>query len=211
MADFLIMALGFLLGLKLNPAGMGHLHRTPRRVGYLVHFTNTGRDLEQAMRWVIAFFLAHENNRETLLLADAAFHWYLTSQSYHHAFEIFSFQYSVLDNVHSLTKRLYHTYQPIGGHAQRAVSLAHFYDIPLQTGISRLRQPYAQCETARRRAQRPCARGAMARATARLRSGFRVVGPVAKCEAFQQPTTAWRVGHRVQIQVDSLRSPDPRS
>lgn len=133
MADFLVMALGFFLGLKLNPAGIGHLHRTPRRKGYLVNFTDTGRDLERAMSRVIAFFLAHETNREALSLADAAFHWYLTSQSYHHAFEMFTFQYSVLDNVHRLTELLspaYRAMQP-KGHTQRPVNLSTFYNIPL--------------------------------------------------------------------------------
>jgi hypothetical protein len=78
LADFVVMALGFFLGLKLNPAGLGHLHRTPRRKGYLVNFTDVGRDLERAMRRVIAFFLLHENEREPLALASAALHWYLT-------------------------------------------------------------------------------------------------------------------------------------
>jgi len=133
MADFLVMVLGFFLGLKLSPAGMGHLHRTPRRTGYLVNFTDLGRDLERAMRRVIAFFHAHEPNPEALSLASAAFHWYLTSQSYYHAFEIFTFQYSVLDNVHRLTELLGPTYRAyqIKLHNQRPVSLSTFYNIPL--------------------------------------------------------------------------------
>lgn len=133
LSDFLVMVLGFLLGLQLNPAGIGHLHRTPRRKGYLVNFTDVGRDLERAMSRVIEFFIAREGNREALSLAIAAFHWYLTSQSYHHAFEMFTFQYSVLDNVHKLSEVLNPSYRtmPQKGHAQRPVNLATFYSIPL--------------------------------------------------------------------------------
>ena len=135
MSDFLITALGFFLGLKLNPTGIGHIVRTPRRKGYLVNFTNVGKDLERAMRHVITFFHAHENDREILSLMDAAFHWYLLSQSYHHAFEMFTFQYSVLDNVHRLSELLHPAYRalPAKGHAQRPVNLSTFYSIPLPT------------------------------------------------------------------------------
>lgn len=133
LADFLVMVLGFFLGLKLNPAGIGHLHRTPRRKGYLVNFTDVGRDLERALRRVIAFFLAHEGNHDALSLANAAFHWYLTSQSYHHAFEMFTFQYSVLDNVHRLSEMLSPTYRAMQPktHSQRPVNLSAYYGIPL--------------------------------------------------------------------------------
>ncbi len=137
MADFLILVLGFLLGLKLNPAGIGHLHRTPRNIGYLVNFTPIGRDIERAMRHVIAFFTSNEHNPEALSLAGAAFHWYLTSQSYHHAFEMFTFQYSVLDNVHKLTRLLNPAYRAAQskGHAQRPVELSKLYSIPLPSSF----------------------------------------------------------------------------
>ena len=133
MADFLVMVLGFFLGLKLNPAGIGHLLRTPRRMGYLVNFTNRGRDLERAMRRAISFFHAHDSNGEVLSLASAAIHSYLTSQSYQHTFEMFNLQYSVLDNTHRLTEQLSPAYpgtQP-KSHAHRSVNLSAFYNIPL--------------------------------------------------------------------------------
>jgi hypothetical protein len=133
LSDFLVMVLGFFLGLRLNPAGIGHLHRTPRRKGFLVNFVDVDRDLERAMSRVTAFFLAHETNREAISLANAGFHWYLTSQSYHHAFEMFTFQYSVLDNVHKLTELLSPSYRAMQskGHAQRPVNLSAFHNIPL--------------------------------------------------------------------------------
>ena len=73
------------------------------------------------------------HHREVLSLANAAFHWYLASQSYHHAFEMFTFQYSVLDNAHKLTELLHPEYGAMRTtkHFQRPVSLSTFYDIPL--------------------------------------------------------------------------------
>jgi hypothetical protein len=61
----------------------------------LVHFIDTGRDIDRAVHHAIRFFHRHENNREVISLAQAAIHWFLASQSYQHAFEIFSWQYSV--------------------------------------------------------------------------------------------------------------------
>jgi len=92
-----------------------------------------GRDLERAMSRVIRFFHAYESQREILSVATAALHWYLTSQSYHHAFEMFTFQYSVLDSAHRLSDLLHPLYQamPKKGHSQRPVDLSTFYGIPL--------------------------------------------------------------------------------
>lgn len=133
MADFLILSLGFLLGLNLKPAGLGHLHRTARRMGYLVNFVPVGQDLEYAVNRVIRFFHMHEHHPDILSLATAALHWYLTSQSYHHSFEMFTFQYSVLDCVHKLSETLHSQYRGLEqkGHSQRPVRLSSFYRIPI--------------------------------------------------------------------------------
>jgi hypothetical protein len=135
MANSLILILGFFLGLKLNPVGIGHLHKTPRRMGELVSFTSFGRDLERAMKHVIKFLHMHETHGEIRSLTEAAFHWYLVSQSYAHQFEEFGFQYSVLDNIHKISKLIYPTYslaeKARRGHIHRPIILSEHYNIPL--------------------------------------------------------------------------------
>lgn len=132
LSDFLILVLGFFLGLKLTPAGLGHMQRMARRRGLLVDFTDSGRDLEHAMRRAMLFFSSHRNDHEVLALTEAAFHWFLSSQSYNHAFEVFAWQYTVLDNVHRLTEILVPSYAALGGgHAQRPVNLANQFRSPL--------------------------------------------------------------------------------
>jgi hypothetical protein len=135
LSDFLILVLGFLLGLHLCPAGIGRLGRTARRKGQLVGFTDVGRDLELAMRKVIEFFIQNEHDPKVLAVARAGFHWYLASQAYHHAFEIFGWQYAVMDNVHEVSRLLDPTYRALSdsspGHTRRPVNLASYYGIPL--------------------------------------------------------------------------------
>jgi len=142
LSDFAISALGFLLGLNLKPSGMGHLHRTPRVMGTLVNFVDMGRDLEKAMNCVISFLQEHKASPGVVPLMSAAIHWYLTSQSYHHAFEQFLFQYSVLDNIHRVTMLLHPDYRKPsrtnGGdsHSDRPLRLAAFYNIRYRPNLT---------------------------------------------------------------------------
>jgi hypothetical protein len=135
LAFLLISVFGFLHGLKLNPGGMGHLHRTPRKPGTLVEFVPIGKDVEKGLAAVINFYSCHASTApEAIALMTAALHWYLTSQSYDHHFEKFAWQYTVLDNIHRLTLMIDPEYQKLAGrqrHKHRPVNLADRYHITL--------------------------------------------------------------------------------
>lgn len=96
---FLTAVLGFLLGLRLVPEGVGHLHRirhTPRRaVSFFADETEIA-DIVEAALGVWDARCPSVGNR-----IFAAMHWYLTSAAgYIHQFERFVFLYSVLDALH---------------------------------------------------------------------------------------------------------------
>ena len=99
LASLLISLFGFLHGLNLKPSGVGHLHRTPHQPGTLVKFMPSHKDIEKALKVVIEFYQRHSSQPEVISLMVAAIHWYLTSQAYHHHFEQFAWQYTVLENV----------------------------------------------------------------------------------------------------------------
>jgi hypothetical protein len=139
LALLLISVFGFLHGLKLNPCGTGHLHRTPRRPGTLVEFAVRRADVERALTKVINFHRLHAAIPEAVALMTAALHWYLTSQSYDHHFEKFVWQYTVLDNLHRLAFLTNPEYRQIPdgqAHDQRPVNLAHHYGITLHRAFS---------------------------------------------------------------------------
>lgn len=97
--NFIITFFGWLHGLRLVPEGWGHFYRVAIKRGALTDFvcsqTNVPRLLELAER----FWINHRTDRAAKTLFGAL-HWYLFSQSYHHAFERFLAQYMVLDTLH---------------------------------------------------------------------------------------------------------------
>lgn len=126
--DFLILLLGFLLGIKLHPAGLGGLRKMPLHRGMLVEFTATDADLVEALEAGIDFYVGASAEQRSLMYA--ALHWYLESLCYDHEFEMFAWQYTVLDNMHRLAGTL-PGYAAPRLHADRPVSLGKFHGVPL--------------------------------------------------------------------------------
>lgn len=127
--DFLILLLGFLLGMKLHPAGLGGLRKIPLHRGMLVEFTVADTDLVEALEAGIDFHVGASAEQRSLMYA--ALHWYLESLCYDHEFEMFAWQYTVLDNMHKLAEKSLRPYVAGGGHSARPVNLATFHDVPL--------------------------------------------------------------------------------
>ena len=141
LAHLLISVFGFLHGLKLNPEEIGHLHKTPRRMGRLSNFTLPAiNEVKKCLEGVIDFYNSHiMMNPNAIKLMEAGLHWHLTSQSYEHDFEIFCWQYMVLDNIHKVKCLIDPDYQKKmkrKGHAQRPVQLASRYGIVLHQAFS---------------------------------------------------------------------------
>jgi hypothetical protein len=142
LAHLLISVFGFLHGLKLNPEGIGYLHKTPRKLGKLVNFTVPGaNEIRKCLNAVISFYTDNiSKDPEIIELMIAGLHWYLTSQSYDHDFEKFAWQYSVLDNIHRLKCLSDSKYRKITkgkGHPQRPVSLHSRYGVVLHRAFSK--------------------------------------------------------------------------
>jgi hypothetical protein len=132
--EFLTLALGFLLGLRLTIEGIGHLIRTPTQRGKLVNFWSSKSDLLHGLAAITAFWDASDPQGRKL--AFAAIHWYLTAQSYQRQYDEFIWQYAVLDNLHRVTWHKSATYRrccpnEYGGHGQRPPCLSAEYGLPL--------------------------------------------------------------------------------
>jgi len=141
LAHLLISVFGFLHGLKLNPEEIGHLHKTPRKIGKLSNFTlPNANEVKKCLESVITFYTNHTTTKpKAIKLMEAALHWHLTSLSYEHDFELFCWQYMVLDNIHKLKCLIDPEYQKKmsrKGHAQRPVQLACRYGIVLHQAFS---------------------------------------------------------------------------
>ena len=136
--DFLILALGFLLGLRLTIQGTGHLTATAVRPGELVNFIPSDAELLTALGCASDFW--NRAAAEERTLAFAAIHTYLAAQSYRHQYEQFAWQYMVLDNVHLLTWHRSVNYRRgflsnFGNHGHRPPALSAEYGSPLPTSF----------------------------------------------------------------------------
>lgn len=135
--EFLILVLGFLLGLRLTIEGTGHLASTPTKPGTLVDFVPRNRELLTGITQAAAFW--HSSTLEQRNLGFAAIHWFLVSQSYSQQYEKFGWQYMVLDNVHRLTSLRCSSYKGNLGrihHGEQPVYLAEHYKLPLPPSFS---------------------------------------------------------------------------
>lgn len=118
---FLIVAFGFLMGMKLIPAGWIHFYRVPIRIGALHDLVLTTADVENVMRTAESFWVGAPPSIRTLMFS--AIHFFLFSQCYRHDFEVFAGQYTVLDTCY----RIGVTRGLVSGklsHAERPSSLA---------------------------------------------------------------------------------------
>lgn len=96
---FLTAVLGFLLGLRLVPEGVGHLHRIRHTPRCAVAFHATETEIAKIMESTLALWDAHDATVGNRIFG--VIHWYLTAEAaYDHQFERFAFLYSVLDALH---------------------------------------------------------------------------------------------------------------
>ena len=133
LGEFLILVVGFMLGLRLTIEGTGHLTATPTKPGKLVGFTPTDSELLHGLTKAAHFWNSTDPDQRKL--AFAAIHWYLVAQSYRHQYEQLVWGYTVLDNLHRLTKLRSRTYidrfRKQETHGRRPECLADEYNIPL--------------------------------------------------------------------------------
>ncbi|MBI3707616.1 MAG: hypothetical protein HY246_08060 [Proteobacteria bacterium] len=132
--QFIILVLGFVLGLRLTIEGDGHLYATPWKQGSLVSFVPKGSEILRCLHAATTFWDSAGPDIRKMMFA--AIHWYLTAQSYRHQFEKFVWQYAVIDNIHRITWNATPTYRKCcpnerGNHSQRPGCLAAEYGSPL--------------------------------------------------------------------------------
>lgn len=138
--EFLVLALGFLLGLRLTIRGIGHMHRTPHEPGTLVSFLPSKHEIPPCMEKATAFWDAQPPRIRKLMFG--AIHWFLVSQSFDHQYEEFAWAYTVLDNLHRIAWETTHGYRarfPKGQyrcHSNRPVALAAEFGSPLPASFA---------------------------------------------------------------------------
>lgn len=137
LGEFLVLALGFTVGLRLTIEGAGHLQRAAIKEGTLVNFRASDEEILHVLGKACTFWHSH-SAPEIRRLVFGAIHWYLTSQSYHAQHEEFAWTYSVLDSLHKLAKETSSSYAalPTGKHGQRPVALAQTFNIPLPSSFA---------------------------------------------------------------------------
>jgi hypothetical protein len=132
--SFLVLALGFSLGLRLQIEGYGHLERAAIDQSTLVNFlAGSGECLD--VLWSADVFW-DKRTPAIRKLMFGAIHWYLISQSYEKQHEEFAWAYTVLDNLHRVAHSVSPTYRTKlpnvnGGHPDRPLALAEVFGLPL--------------------------------------------------------------------------------
>lgn len=128
LGEFLVVLLGFLYGLRLTIKGTGHLRPTPIKIGSLVNFCPSDRDVLEVMSYGLAFW--QNNNEQNRRLLFSAMHYYLISQSYTLQYERFSWSYTVLDNLYRITANQ-RSLKSDHAHPKRPAFLSDSYGSPL--------------------------------------------------------------------------------
>lgn len=131
--EFLILILGFVLGLRLTIKGTGHLQATPHEVGTLVSFRPTRREVGKVLEHATLFWDNHPPEMRKLLFG--AVHYFLIAQGYGHQHERFAWMYTVMDNLHRVAWHTNATYQGAiqlkGQHSERPKALSSVFGSPL--------------------------------------------------------------------------------
>lgn len=134
--DFLVLVLGFCLGLKLTPQGTGHLMATPWKERTLSPFYADKRDILVVLRHALNFWLSQPP--EVRSLAFSAIHWHLTAHSYRQQHERFAWQYTVMDNIYRLaclTDPAFGSLNNRNPHGRRPGVLGQKYGSPMPTAF----------------------------------------------------------------------------
>ncbi|MGX1320770.1 hypothetical protein AB7M17_004223 [Bradyrhizobium sp. USDA 377] len=87
---FVVIVLGFLLGMRLLPEGWGHLHGTAIEVGKCNGFNMLDREVSPCLEHAAEFYLSHATGRNVKRLQSAIslIHW---SKGQEQHFDTFSY------------------------------------------------------------------------------------------------------------------------
>jgi hypothetical protein len=98
--NFLILCIGFLLGMRLVPESWGHFFRTPIQEHRLTDLITSHRDVERCIPLFDKFWIEHRVNiRRNMFSALNVFQF---ASSYEHQYEEFIFQYVALDSIYRI-------------------------------------------------------------------------------------------------------------
>lgn len=140
LGEFLILALGFLRGLRMTPYGTGHLMATPWKECTLVDFLASDKETLVGLTAALDFWISKGDQERKL--AFAAIHWFLTSQSYRLQHDVFAWQYTVMDNIHRLTQLGDMAYKATAdrapAHGARPLNLSAYYGSPLPASFAKM-------------------------------------------------------------------------
>lgn len=150
--NFLVTAIGFLLGYQLLPEGHGHLQRTPMRRSLVTDLQVSPRELQQVLPTIDAAWLSWSMPERRMILAVIqAYQWGVACRR---DFEELTFLYSALDAVFAFHARAMTNQAAAIGHWGRARELCRHLGMPIpswarkqpsvrgartQSGLSRLR------------------------------------------------------------------------
>ena len=127
--DLIISIIGFFKGLRLIPEGWNHFYKTPICLpGELVDFYLEDKQMERVLDQVVSWYSGVSPNVRSRMFG--ALHWYLTSQSYDHDFEIFSAQYIVLDSCWNIFRCMIGK-EPKDLHAKRPAIMCDHFGMPV--------------------------------------------------------------------------------
>ena len=122
-AKFLILTIGFLNGVYLNPAGHFFLNRAAYEIGKLTGVIPAGNDAEIGMTAFGKYFDKVNQSERKLLFA--ILHWFIVGQTYNFDWDRFDAQYKVLDGLFKLSGL------KAPNHASRPVELANNFGIKI--------------------------------------------------------------------------------
>ena len=135
LSNFLVILLGLLDGLQLQPEGWNHFYRTPIEIGKLVDFISTNKTKERVLTLGYRFWTDHRHSRVSKLMFGAL-HWHLFGASYQHPFERFAVEYTVLDTIWNIHCELSHVASKNRVHARRPIEICDQYDIAKPSWLS---------------------------------------------------------------------------
>lgn len=98
--NFLILCIGFLLGMRLVPEPWGHFYRTPVEKHRLTGLIVSHRDVERCLPLFDKFWLDHNARVRRMMLS--AINIFQLAASYEYQYEKFIFQYVALDSIYRI-------------------------------------------------------------------------------------------------------------
>ena len=150
-ADFLVVCLGLLVGLRLMPEPWGHFYRTPVDEHKLADLVVTRADVERCLPLFNSFYLSA--SLELRSWSWSAINTFQLARCYNHQFEEFFYHYVTLDTVF----RILRDTGRIGGrrikHGERPKAICDHVGIPIPDWA--VTDPSGNCHLSRTLSFRP--------------------------------------------------------